>query len=230
MRPSDELPFPVPVLAICAHPDDESFGLGAIISEVTGRGARVDVVCLTRGESSTLGSDRDALADDRSLELAEASTILGVSEVALHDFPDGRLSEVALEDLVAAAAPSIATARLLLVFDENGVTGHPDHIRATEVALVLAEQLDLPVLAWAVDRRVATTLRSELGAPFAGREPEDVHLRLRVDRTRQLAAMRCHASQLEDNPVPTRRIELTGDVEPLRWLRSPGRGRGTKST
>jgi hypothetical protein len=37
-----------------------------------------------------------------------------------------------------------------------------------------------------------------------------------------LAAMRCHASQLGDNAVPGRRLELQGPYEHLRELRAAG--------
>ena len=46
-------PWPA-VLAVVAHPDDESFGLGAIIDKMTSAGAAVHVLCYTRGEASTL--------------------------------------------------------------------------------------------------------------------------------------------------------------------------------
>ena len=52
------------VLAICAHPDDESFGLGAVLSAFVDAGARVSLLCFTRGEASTLHTTRD-LADAR---------------------------------------------------------------------------------------------------------------------------------------------------------------------
>ncbi len=45
------------MLAVIAHPDDESFGLGAVIDALITAGAIVDVLCLTRGEASTLGAD-----------------------------------------------------------------------------------------------------------------------------------------------------------------------------
>ena len=36
---------------------------------------------------------------------------------------------------------------LLVVFDDGGVTGHPDHRQATRAALSAAEELDLGVVA-----------------------------------------------------------------------------------
>ena len=44
------------VLVVIAHPDDESFGLGAIIDAFIGQGSVAKVLCLTRGEASTLGA------------------------------------------------------------------------------------------------------------------------------------------------------------------------------
>jgi LmbE family N-acetylglucosaminyl deacetylase len=36
-------------LAVVAHPDDESFGLGAVLSAFIDSGTRVSVLCFTRG-------------------------------------------------------------------------------------------------------------------------------------------------------------------------------------
>ena len=110
-------------------------------------------------------------------------------------------------------------ADLLLVFDEGGVTGHPDHCRATEAALAGAP--GLPVLAWTLPRRVADSLNAELGTTFIGRADEEVDVVLRTDRAGQHRAIACHISQSADNPVLRRRLELLGNEESLRWLRNP---------
>ena len=65
------------VLAVVAHPDDESFGLGALLSEASGAGSRAGVLCLTHGEASTLhGRDGD-LRTIREGELRAAAARLG---------------------------------------------------------------------------------------------------------------------------------------------------------
>ena len=74
-----------------AHPDDESFGLGALIAALVRLGVEVRLLCFTKGEASTLGTVED-LAVRRAEELLEASHCLG--EVALLDYPDGHLSGV----------------------------------------------------------------------------------------------------------------------------------------
>src|SRR5665811_2572537 len=53
-RSADILPAWMSVLAVVAHPDDESFGLGAILDAFTRTGARVEVLCLTHGEACLL--------------------------------------------------------------------------------------------------------------------------------------------------------------------------------
>lgn len=217
----DALPASQAVLAVCAHPDDESFGLGAIIAAYTDRGTPVDLVCLTRGEASTLGNDPHAsLADTRSSELAAATHVLGIRTHIVDSFPDGALPTVRLE-LLAVSIQRAAAGRIdtLLVFDDTGITGHPDHEQATRAALLVADRLDLAVLAWALPDTLARTLNAEFGTRFVGRAPGELDLCVRVERTRQWDAIRCHHSQLHDNPVPARRLALTGATEHLRYLR-----------
>lgn len=207
-------------LAVGAHPDDESFGLGAILSTLVDQGTRVWLVSFTHGEASTLGGSL-SLREVRSRELTEAATELGLSGVHLVDHPDGKLATVPLEGLVDTVH-SLAGSNdvdVLLVFDEGGITGHPDHCRATDAALAAAERLDVPVLAWAIPDAVAGQLNEEFGTGFVGRRPGDMDFLVNVDRARQRLAIARHASQSADNPVLWRRLELLGDTEWLRYLR-----------
>lgn len=220
------LPPASSVLAVCAHPDDESFGLGAVLDRFAAGGTSVAALCFTAGERSTLGpaAGGAALGAVRRAELAAAAAVLGVGPVALRDHPDGALASVGLEILareVALMARQVA-ADLLLAFDEGGVTGHPDHQRATEAALAGAP--GVPVLAWTVPASVGGALRAELGARFAGREPREIDLELVVDRGAQERAIACHESQSTGNAVLWRRLALLGDRESLRWLRRPPPG------
>ncbi|HHV20298.1 MAG TPA: PIG-L family deacetylase [Propionibacterium sp.] len=210
------------LLAVVAHPDDESFGLGALIDAFARRGAAVDVLCLTQGEASTVGA-ADNLAEIRALELRNAARALGVANTVLGRHPDGRLGDVdpaVLAGEVRAAAESSRAAGML-VFDTTGISGHPDHMAATAAAERAADALGLPVLAWTLEEAVAAQLRDETGAPFVGRPDRHVDLTIKVDRTTQHAAIACHASQAEPGSVLWRRLELQGDREVLRWLRPP---------
>ena len=221
--PRDHPPPWRSVLAVVAHPDDESFGLGAVLAGFVDAGAAVAVLCLTHGESSNLHGVQGDLASVRAGELAGAARILGVDPVRLTDYPDGALAEVDVDDLAAHVldlAEEVA-ADGLLVFDADGVTGHPDHARATLAALVAADGSGLAVLGWTVPRTVAAALNEEYGAEFTGHEPGDIDLVVTVDRTRQLAAVACHPSQAVPGSLLWRRLDLLGNIENLRWLRPP---------
>lgn len=90
-RQAHELPGATSVLAVCAHPDDESFGLGATLAGFTAAGSSTAVLCFTHGESSTLGAITTELGQVRVAELADAASELGVDHVELFDYRDGAL-------------------------------------------------------------------------------------------------------------------------------------------
>ncbi len=210
------LPAAGEVLVVCAHPDDESFGLGGVLGLYGEQGTVVRVLCFTHGEASTLGASPGSLAELRAKELDAAARVLGVAAVTLHGYPDGQLGEVGLDELAALVDEEAAGADLLLAFDEGGITGHPDHVRATQAALGASR--GLPVLGWALPEVVAARINTELGTAFVGRASDGLDFVVEVDRARQLEAIACHASQSGDNPVLWRRLELLGTFEHLRWL------------
>jgi N-acetylglucosamine malate deacetylase 2 len=215
------LPVVGRLTVVCAHPDDESFGLGALISSFTGAGTHVALVCLTAGERSSLGAGQE-LAARRTEELACAARVLGIDRVELRDHPDGALGDVDLTRLVDDILDVVAGSQALLTYDEGGVTGHPDHRRATEAAVAVGQRLGIDVLGWTLAEDVAARLTSEFPIPFVGRTGSDIDLTVEVSREQQMAAIACHGSQLAGNPVPHRRIVLQGDVEHVRILHRGG--------
>ena len=214
-------------LAVFAHPDDESFGLGAVLAHLVAQGAVTRALCFTRGEASTLGA-ADDLGTVRASELAAASAVLGLAGTDLLDYPDGGLAAQSLSELAGHVErhATAAGADLLVVFDEAGITGHPDHCRATAAALRAAERLDLAVLAWSIPDAAARRLNAEFGTGFVGRLEHEIDLVLDVDRKTQLQAIECHASQSTDNPVLWARLALLEQRETLRWLRRTAEGTG----
>lgn len=128
------------LLAIFAHPDDESYGPAGTIVEAASLGCGVRVITATRGEAGSLGISRQYephhLARIRQAELLEAARILGAEAVVLGWADKG----------VAAVDPEVATAVLvreirqfrpdsILTFHPNGLSGHPDHIAITGFAI-----------------------------------------------------------------------------------------------
>jgi LmbE family N-acetylglucosaminyl deacetylase len=218
---SAQLPQWRRVLAVVAHPDDESFALGGVLDAFASAGATTAVLCFTHGEASTLHGVPGRLQRVRAQELAAAATALGVFATTLLPYRDG---ELAAECRARLAGEVLDAARAmqpdgLLVFDSSGVTGHPDHAAATAAALAAADALDLPVLAWTLPLGVAAALNGESGAEFTGRPRNEIDRVIRVDRARQREAAFAHASQALPSSVLWRRLELLGDREHLRLLR-----------
>jgi len=126
-----------------------------------------------------------------------AAALLGIRTVVIGDEPDGSLgvqdSDRLVKQVIDVARDNDADG--LLVFDSNGVTGHPDHRAATSAAVAAAAELDLPVLAWVLPVVVTTALRTEHDVDFHGRTPAEIDLTVHVNRDRQLRAVAAHPSQ-----------------------------------
>jgi LmbE family N-acetylglucosaminyl deacetylase len=212
------------VLAMVAHPDDESFGLGAVIAWLCGQSYPVSAVVFTQGEASTLGAGDDSsdLGALRSGELGRASRILGLSSYKLHSYPDGRLNEVSVEERVLRGEEA-GPGEVVLAFYDTGVTGHPDHIAATEAAEALAIQHGAAFYLWTLPEDVAAQLSERFNIEFKGRPNDEITTVLDVSKQRdiQWKAIHCHESQLGGIDVVRARLELLGDREYL-IERSPG--------
>ena len=142
-----------------------------------------------------------------------------IEEITVLSYPDGRLLDVPLDELTRQVLAGARGADAFRVFDDGGVTGHPDHCHATCAAVAAAEACGIPVLAWAIPHAVAGQLNAEFGTGFVGREDFELDLCIEVDRTRQLEAIAAHHTQVTGTPVLWRRMDLQGERECVRSLR-----------
>ena len=121
------------ILSIWAHPDDEAYLCGGIMSMAAAAGSRVVCVTASRGELGVTDPKRwppEQLASIREAELAACLGILGVTEHRWLGYPDGACAHV---DLNTAAEQIVGIIRevapdTILTFAPDGQTGHPDHI------------------------------------------------------------------------------------------------------
>ena len=148
---------PLRLLAVHAHPDDESSKGAATMARYAREGVDVLVATLTGGERGDILNKamerpeiRADLAAVRRAEMARAREILGVRQLFL-GFTDSGLPEgdplpplpdgcFALEPLEAAAGPLVRAVRefrpqVILGYDENGGYPHPDHVKCHEVTI-----------------------------------------------------------------------------------------------
>lgn len=120
------------VLGIWAHPDDEAYLSGGLMSLAADGGARVACVTATRGELGTPDPDAwppERLAAVRSEELAHCLGILGVTEHQWLGYPDGACATVRPDEVVARLCAVIDEVRpdTVVTFGPDGITGHSDH-------------------------------------------------------------------------------------------------------
>jgi mycothiol S-conjugate amidase len=148
---------PLRLMAVHAHPDDESSKGAATMARYVREGVEVLVCTLTGGERGTILNPameqpgiRENLAEVRREEMAAAREILGVQQRFL-GFVDSGLPEgdpvpplpagcFALEPLERAARPLVQAVRefrphVILTYDENGGYPHPDHIKCHQVSV-----------------------------------------------------------------------------------------------
>jgi LmbE family N-acetylglucosaminyl deacetylase len=85
------------LLAVFAHPDDESLACGGLIARCADLGAQVSLLCVTHGEHG----EGTRLGDARAQELREASRVLGIANLVLLHYQDGMLPWVDAEHLEA---------------------------------------------------------------------------------------------------------------------------------
>ena len=86
------------LMAILAHPDDESLGTGGVLAKYASEGVETYVVTATRGErgryhDGTESPGLEAMGRIRGEELLAAANVLGVKEVSFLDYVDGELDQ-----------------------------------------------------------------------------------------------------------------------------------------
>lgn len=129
------------ILAVFAHPDDETYGPGGTLAAAARHhDTRVRLLIATRGEAGSLGISRNyepgELARIRQWEMTAAAGTMG-AELALLGFPDGGVSGVPEDELLRSVVTEIRQFRphTLVTFHPNGLSGHPDHRRMTRIAV-----------------------------------------------------------------------------------------------
>jgi len=89
------------LLAVHAHPDDETITMGGLLAQCADRGIATAVICCTDGKLATIfdpeyaaneAEVRPRLKQIREAELRQAGAILGVSELHFLEYGDSGMS------------------------------------------------------------------------------------------------------------------------------------------
>ena len=233
------------LLLVHAHPDDETINNGVTMAKYAADGINVTLVTCTRGEEGEVlvdsllnlaSSKDDKLGEHREVELKNAMDELGIKDFRFLGAPNKKwrdsgmmgtpqndrkdvfwqadLDEVANElvKIILETKPQV-----LITYDEFGGYGHPDHIKAHQIAMRAAEiasQQDWQVskIYWNTTPRSVIQMgidkMKEVGSEFFGAENADDLPFAKPDELvtsvvkapeyvpHKLAAMKAHATQI----------------------------------
>jgi N-acetyl-1-D-myo-inositol-2-amino-2-deoxy-alpha-D-glucopyranoside deacetylase len=141
------------LIFIGAHPDDETFGMGAVLAKYAADGVKVYYICATQGEAGTVDAaflkGFKNIADLRSAEMKAAAQVLGLSGVIYLGYRDsgmpgdpdnrnpGALINAPIEQVTERLVKIIRKLRpdVVITHDPSGGYQHPDHISVHKAAL-----------------------------------------------------------------------------------------------
>jgi len=160
------------LLAVLAHPDDETFGLGGTLALYARRGCEVSLICATHGEAGTVAPQYleryDSIAQLREVELRCAAQNLGLKQVNFLGYRDSGMPGTAdnhnpdaltmhsVDEVAGKVVKYIRALRpdVVLTFDPVGGYRHPDHIHIHQATNLAFERADDPAF------------HPEAGSPF----------------------------------------------------------------
>ena len=228
------------VLAVFAHPDDESFRAGGTLSMLARRGVRVYVLTATRGEAGTCGDPPlctpEELPAVRESELRCACAALGIEPPRLLDYRDGTLAHVNEKEAVTGVLAIMRELQpqALLTWPPDGLSGHPDHIAVSRWTSEALDRMAGPAAEAAGPSPhtialyhivVPQSLAQTLGMTQLHAVPDE-SVTLSVDVSQvweaKMAAIHCHRTQLTGTPIlsaPEEKQRLFLAVEHFRLAR-----------
>ena len=238
------------LLLVHAHPDDETINNGATMAKYVAEGAKVTLVTCTRGEEGEVlvpalanlaSSIDDKLGEHRVIELTNAMAELGIKDFRFLGAPDKKWrdsgmmgtppnerSDVFWQADLDEAASDLAKIileikpQVMITYDEIGGYGHPDHIKAHQVAMRGAELASNA--GWTISKIYWNTMprsviqngidkMKEVGSDFFGAESADDLPFAKADELvtslikapeyvdKKMAAMKAHETQISvDGP------------------------------
>ena len=152
--------MPKTILAVLAHPDVESFGLGGTLALYASKGYDTYYVCATRGEAGTLDPEylngfKDT-AELRTNELMRAAKILGLKGVFFLDYRDSGMPGTeenkhpeaqinhSIDEVAGKVVKYIRELKpdIVITFDPIGGYKHPDHIHIHKATVMAFEKAD----------------------------------------------------------------------------------------
>jgi N-acetyl-1-D-myo-inositol-2-amino-2-deoxy-alpha-D-glucopyranoside deacetylase len=178
------------LLLVHAHPDDEAISTGGVMMKAKAHGHRVVLVTATRGEVGEIynmdeAASRPRLGEIRTEELKAAGDILGVDRIEFLGYRDSGMVDTAdnkdprsfhqarLEEAAGKLAAVVRDERpdVVVTYAEDGVYGHPDHIKAHHVTNAAFDMLERE--GWTPSKLYYTAIPRSMMEAFMKQMPEE---------------------------------------------------------
>jgi LmbE family N-acetylglucosaminyl deacetylase len=161
------------LMAVLAHPDDESLGLGGTLAKYASEGVEVFLLTATRGDRGRfrghLPDDHQhpgslALANIRENELRAAASALGVREVSILNYHDQQLDRANPREAIATISGHIRRVQphVVVTFGPDGAYGHPDHIAISQLTTAAIVAAADPAYQWGGNEELQSHAVSKL--------------------------------------------------------------------
>lgn len=196
------------LLAVFAHPDDETFRPGGTLALLARRGVRVQVLTATRGQAGSRGDPPLCLPEElpavRENELRCACAVLGLLPPILLDYQDGHIPEADPGKIVSEILAVVREVRpqVMLTYGPDGVSGHPDHVAIGRFSTEAFHQDGDVIALYTI--AVPRSLAESLGMTQIRAVPDE-SITHAVDVSlvweAKMAAIRCHRTQMGESPI-----------------------------
>jgi LmbE family N-acetylglucosaminyl deacetylase len=148
------------ILAVLAHPDDESFGIGGTLALYAQKEYDVYYLCATRGEAGTVDEEHlrgfSSTAEMRTDELMRAAKQLGLRDVFFLGYRDSGMPDTEenkhpdaqinhpIDEVAGRVVKYIRELKpdVVLTHDPIGGYKHPDHIHIHKATKLAFEKAD----------------------------------------------------------------------------------------
>lgn len=191
------------VLFIYPHPDDETYCNAGLIQKLVHNNISVNVLCITKGEASTLSfsTNQTKLAETRQKEFESVMKYLGVTNYSIQNFGDGKLNEEStqvhklISDCIEKIKPDF-----VFTYEPSGVYGHPDHVIVSKIITDISAFKQFKLLYTTVGKNYKSTKSSlKMAKDPNNVKPLEPNFQLRLtvkEYLKKLIALKMYNSQV----------------------------------
>lgn len=183
-------------MVVAAHPDDEVIGVGGTIAKHALAGDQVYVVIVTEGASIQFPGQ----PEKRVLKSKQAHTagkILGVAKIFEGDFPDQKLDEFPVLEIIQFLERIIKDVQPQTIYTHHFGELNQDHRVCHEATAIAARPFTLPYLEQLLCFSVDTLSLSQQGAA-----QYNVYVDIAETLETKIEAMQAYDSEIRDYPHP----------------------------